>query len=96
MDKMKGNRNRKISVVVTESSKVTITRKANNNQDFKFHGQIGRFDDYVPTAALRVAGIDQVSESKMSIKNGDLVIIGVESKITPEDIKIFEPRVLDI
>lgn len=95
MDEVVGNRNHKISVIVTKSNEVIVTRRP-KNYDFKYNIQIGRCDDFVPTAALKVAGIDQGSEYEVTERNGDLVVTDVGFKFDKTEHDIMKPRKLDL
>ena len=95
MDELIGNRNHKISVAVTESNEVIITR-CPKNHEIKYCVQIGRCDDFVPTAVLKVAGIDKGSEYKVVEREGDLVVTLEDVKFDEAKQDIIKPRKLDL
>lgn len=95
MDQLGGSRVRKISAIATEDGQVVLTRKP-AKYDIKYLVEIGRDDDFVPTAVLRTAKINHLSEFKVTVKDGDIFVKGVDFSTTVEEKDVLKPRMLDL
>jgi len=96
MNKVGGHRGKKMSVIATKFGEVIITRKPDNYR-VKYLVEIGRSCDIVPTAVLKVAGIDEHLEFNAIVAHSDIFISKTNKPtITVDEKKFLKPRILDI
>jgi len=96
MNRVGGHKSRKMSVIATKLGEVIITRKPDNYK-IKYLVEIGRSCDIVPTAVLKVAGIDEHLEFNAMVVHSDIFISKTNKPtITVDEKKFLKPRILDI
>jgi hypothetical protein len=95
LSRLDGHKGKKIPVIATESGEVIVTRNP-GRYEAKYCVEIGKNDDFVPTAVLKVAKIDKCEEFKIGVRGGDLVVIGVSYNTDIKEQEILKPRILDI
>lgn len=92
IEKLGGNRSRRIFVIITKSDEIIMTRSP-QDYEVSYQVKIGKNDDFIPTAILKKAGMKEVEEFKIYSQDDDLKIVGIKREY---DGPAIETRNLDI
>jgi len=95
MGKIGGHSGKKISVIATKDRRVIMTRNPQKH-DIKYQVEIGKNDDFVPTAALRAASFTSAEEFKVKYQSGELIITGICRNLVSNSVALKSKRILDI